>query len=70
MENWCKVRSNVTGLDGTVTVNVTKNTGTSARTANITLKSNAANVTVSVNQDPLQVPGGDDNPNPNYAKKR
>lgn len=69
-ENWCTVSSNVTGLDGTVTVNVTKNTGTSARTANITLKSNAANVTVSVNQDPLQVPGGDDNPNPNYAKKR
>lgn len=69
-ENWCTVSSNVIGLDGTVTVNVTKNTGTSARTANITLKSNAANVTVSVNQDPLQVPGGDDNPNPNYAKKR
>lgn len=69
-ENWCTVSSNVTGFDGTVTVNVTKNTGTSARTANITLKSNAANVTVSVNQDPLQVPGGDDNPNPNYAKKR
>lgn len=69
-ESWCTVSSNVTSLNGTVTVNVTKNTGTSVRTAKITLKSNAGNVTVTVNQDPLQVPGGDDNPNPNYAKKR
>lgn len=69
-ESWCTVSSNVSSLSGVVTVNVTKNTGTSVRTAKITLKSNAGNVTITVNQDPLQVPGGDDNPNPNYAKKR
>lgn len=69
-ESWCTVSSNVSSLSGVVTVNVTKNTGTTTRTAKITLKSNAGNVTVTVNQDPLQVPGEDDNPNPNYAKKR
>lgn len=69
-ESWCTVSSNVSSLSGVVTVNVTKNTGTSVRTAKITLKSNAGNATITVNQDPLQVPGGDDNPNPNYAKKR
>lgn len=69
-ESWCSVSSNVTKQNGTVTLNVEKNTGNAAREATITLKSAAKEITVKVRQDALQIPGGDDNPNPNYAKKR
>lgn len=68
-ESWCTVTSNVSKLNGTVTVSVTKNTGTEARDANIILKSALKDVSVIVHQDILQVPGIDDNPNPNYSNK-
>lgn len=69
-ESWCTASSNVSKLNGMVNISVTKNTGTTSREATIILKSALKDVLVIVHQDILQVPGSDDNPNPNYANIR
>ena len=69
-EEWCKVQTESGSFNGTVSLSVELNSGTDARNATISIKSAISDVTVTVLQEPKDVPGGDDNPNPKYSRKR
>ena len=69
-QKWCKVQTTSGSFNGTVSLFVELNSGTTARDATITIKSAISDVTVTVRQEPKAVPGGDDNPDPKYSRKR
>lgn len=69
-QSWCKVQTASGSFNGTVSLSVELNSGTDARDATITIKSVIGDVTVTVHQEPKDVPGDDDNPNPKYSRKR
>lgn len=73
--NWCSITPTESSLNQTVTIVAEKNVTTEKRSATITISSNPASskvnsLTITLNQDPLDIPGGDDNPNPHYSRKR
>lgn len=69
-KEWCKVQTASGSYNGTVSLSVELNSGTDARDATIMIKSVMSDVTVTVHQEPKDVPGDDDNPNPKYSRKR
>lgn len=69
-KEWCKVQTVSGSFNGTVSLSVELNSGTDARDATITIKSAISDVTVTVHQEPKDVPADDDNPNPKYSRKR
>ena len=69
-QSWCKVQTSSGSFNGTVSLSVELNAGTTDRDATITIKSAISDVTVVVRQEPKAVPGGDDNPDPKYSSKK
>lgn len=69
-QSWCKIQTTSGSFNGTVSLSVELNSGSTARDAAITIKSAISDVTVTVRQEPKAVPGGDDNPDPKYSRKR
>ena len=67
--SWCKLLTSEGSFDGTIQISVERNTSSEVRTATITIKSSINPVKVTINQDVLQIPGGEDNPNPHYSRK-
>ena len=57
-------------FNGTIELTVGLNSGSEARDATITIKSAINDVTVTVHQEPKEIPGGGDNPAPSYSRKR
>lgn len=68
--DWCDVNTPSGSFNGTVELSVGLNSGSDARDATITIKSVISDVTVTVHQEPKDIPGGGDNPNPSYSRKR
>ena len=68
-KEWCKVQTASGSYNGTVSLSVELNSGTDARDATIMIKSVMSDVTVTVHQEPKDVPGDDDNPDPKYSRK-
>ncbi|MCK8621049.1 BACON domain-containing protein [Prevotella sp. E13-27] len=68
-QSWCSVQTTSGSFNRTVSLYVQLNACTDARDATITIKSAISDVTVTVHQEPKDVPG-DDNPNPKYTRKR
>lgn len=68
--DWCKVNTISGSLNGTVELTIGLNSDSEARDATITIKSAIKDVTVTVYQEPKAVPGGGDNPDPSYSRKR
>lgn len=68
---WCRVlnSSQTNESEYIMNVEVERNTSTEVRTTTITISSSIEPVTITINQDVLQTPGGDDNPNPHYSRK-
>lgn len=69
-QGWCEVKTTSGSFNGTVSLSVGLNSGSEAREATITIKSAISDVTVTIHQEPKAVPGGDDNPDPSYSRKR
>lgn len=69
-KDWCVVNTPSGSFNGTISLVVGLNSGSEARDAIITIKSAINDVTVTVHQEPKAVPGGGDNPNPSYSRKR
>ncbi len=69
-QGWCEVKTTSGSFNGTVSLSVGLNSGSEARKATITIKSAISDVTVTIHQEPKAVPGGDDNPDPSYSRKR
>lgn len=69
-QSWCDVKTTSGSFNGTVSLSVGLNSGSEAREATITIKSAISDVTVTIHQEPKAVPGGDDNPDPSYSRKR
>lgn len=67
--SWCKLLTTEGSFDGTIQISVERNTSSEVRTATVTIKSSNEPVKVTITQDVLQTPGGDDNPNPHYSRK-
>ena len=67
--SWCKLLTTEGSFDGTIQMSVERNTSSEVRTAIVTIKSSIEPVKVTIIQDVLQTPGGDDNPNPYYSRK-
>lgn len=69
-KDWCVVKTPSGSFNGKVELSVGQNSGSEARDATITIKSAISDVTVTVHQEPKAVPGGGDNPDPSYSRKR
>lgn len=69
-KDWCEVKTSSGSFNGTVSLSVGLNSGSEARDATITIKSKVNDVIVTVHQEPKAVPGGGDNPDPSYSRKR
>ena len=69
-KDWCVVKTPSGSFNGTIELTVGLNSGTTSRDAIITIKSAISDVTVTVHQEPKAIPGGEDNPNPSYSRKR
>ena len=67
--SWCKLLTTEGSFDGTIQISVERNTTSEVRKATITIKSSIEPVKVTISQDVLQTPGGEDNPNPHYSRK-
>lgn len=67
--SWCKLLTTEGSFDGTIQISVERNTSSEVRTATVTIKSSIEPVKVTISQDVLQTPGGEDNPNPHYSRK-
>ena len=69
-KDWCVVKTPSGSFNGTIELTVGLNSGSEARDATITIKSKVSDVIVTVHQEPKAVPGGGDNPDPSYSRKR
>lgn len=69
-QNWCEVKTTSGSFNGKVELSVGQNSGSEVRDATITIKSKVSDVIVTVHQEPKAVPGGGDNPDPSYSRKR
>lgn len=72
--SWCAVSPTESSLIQTVTVVAERNGNSDKRSATLSISPNPSNskvspVTIALNQDPLAIPGGGDNPNPHYSRK-
>lgn len=70
---WCTVSPSSGSNDGTVTVKASENTTTADRSATITVTGGGITKTISVTQGGYvsgYIPGEDDNPLPQYSRKR
>lgn len=72
--SWCSVTPTESSQNQIVTIIAERNGTSDKRSATITISANPIStkvnsLMVSINQDPLYIPGGDDNPNPHYSKK-
>lgn len=67
--SWCKLLTTEGSFDGTIQISVERNTTSEVRKATITIRSSIEPVKVTISQDVLQTPGGEDNPNPHYSRK-
>ena len=69
---WCTVSPSSGSNNGTITVTATENTTTADRTATITVTGGGITRTISVTQGHKSgsIPGEDDNPLPQYSRKR
>lgn len=68
--DWCDVKTTSGSFKGKIELSVGLNSGSDARDATITIKSVISDVTVTVHQEPKDIPGGGDNPDPSYSRKR
>ncbi len=73
--NWCSVEPAESTHNQTVTIVAEKNGTSEIRSATITISSNPASskinpLTITLSQETLEIPGGNDNPNPHYIRKR
>lgn len=69
-KDWCVVKTPSGSFNGKVELSVGQNSSSEALDATITIKSKVSDVIVTVHQEPKAIPGGEDNPNPSYSRKR
>ena len=69
-KDWCVVKTPSGSFNGKVELSVGQNSSSEALDATITIKSKVSDVIVTVHQEPKAVPGGGDNPDPSYSRKR
>ena len=73
--SWCTITSTESSNNQTVTISAEKNTTSDIRSASLIISSNPASskvssISITLQQGTLDIPGGDDNPNPHYSRKR
>lgn len=72
---WCTVSPTESSQTKTITVVAERNGTADKRSATLSISPNPSNsqvntVTITLTQDALDIPGGGDNPNPHYSRKR
>lgn len=73
--SWCSITPTESFSNQTVTISAEKNTTSDIRSASLKISSNPASskissISITLLQGTLDIPGGDDNPNPHYSRKR
>ncbi len=72
--DWCEVSPTESTGTKTVTLTAKKNTASSTRSSTLTISASSAYpnvplITITLNQGTLDIPGGNDNPDPYYSRK-